>query len=505
MIRRNYFIIFGFAAVTLFSFCQNIKENQFEAEFVKLDKTVLKLTVEASNLNVPWDLQYDKQNDVIVFSEIEGKIKLLDLKTRQVKILKEIDDVYHSRTLGLLGMALFQPENSQKFLFVTYTSKVSDSIYANLVRFNYDKVGELSSPKLLLKIPGSTGHNGSRIIISNDKKVFWATGDAASDTYSQDLNSMNGKILRLNLDGSIPKDNPIASSYVYALGFRNIQGLTQSTLGKIYSSEHGDAIEDEINWIQPLNNYGWPQIEGMHDTPSELEIALNSPRTEPIKSWTPVIAPAGLAYFNHASIEEWDNSLLLTALKGQALRILKLSDDGTEILDEHILFHNYLGRLRSVIVAPDGAIYFSTSNQDWNPQPGFPRNNDDYIYKLQPTKESPKSFIEPNKPESSTIVSGESLYKAYCASCHKEDGKGVPSTFPSLFQSAKVAGPENNLLKILLNGISSNEEVNRKYEGAMPAFSFLKDEEIASIASYIRRNFDNKAKPVKSYTVKFNR
>ncbi|EEI93061.1 glucose/Sorbosone dehydrogenase [Sphingobacterium spiritivorum ATCC 33300] len=358
MLRFNTFIIL---AVIVFMASCGPKKLPENAEFVQLQQTVLSLTPEADSLDVPWDLQYDQAAHAIIFSEIAGEIKKLDLKTSKVENLITIPEVYHQRTLGLLGMALFQEKGSPSYLYLSYTSKSNDSIFSNLVRYDYSTTSKLSNPKTLLKIPGNTGHNGSRIIVTHDQKIIWATGDAASDTYAQDSTSLNGKILRLNPDGSIPKNNPIPGSYVYAWGFRNMQGLTQSPTGNIYTSEHGDAIEDEINLIRPLHNYGWPQIEGMHDTETEKAIATKSPRTEPIRSWTPVIAPAGLAYYGNDAIPEWKNALLLTTLKSQSLRILKLSDDGSRIVDEDILFSDKLGRLRSVLVLPDGDITFAAA------------------------------------------------------------------------------------------------------------------------------------------------
>src|SRR5690606_11546764 len=117
--------------------------------------------------------------------------------------------------------------------------------------------------------------------------------------------------------GSIPTDNPIPGSYVYAWGLRNIQGLTMTPEGDLYSAEYGDAIEDEVNWVRPLHNYGWPLIEGLHDTPEEEAVEGIERMSEPIRSWTPVIAPAGMAYYGSDAISQWKGSLLLVTLKSQ--------------------------------------------------------------------------------------------------------------------------------------------------------------------------------------------
>jgi len=465
---------------------------------IQLEHSVLSLSKEATKLHVPWDLQYDKVNDAILFSEISGSIRKLDIKTKAVTLIDSLADVYHQRTLGLLGMALYQPEGQQAYLYLSYTSKKDSSIFSNLYRYEYSPEGKLAHPKLLLQIPGNTGHNGSRVIVSTDKKVYWATGDAASDTFAQDSSTLNGKILRLNLDGSIPKDNPIANSYVYAWGFRNMQGLTHDAKGLIYTSEHGDAIEDEINLIRPLKNYGWPQIEGMIDTDKEKAIAKRSPRQEPIKSWTPVVAPSGLAYYGSGVIPEWKHSLLLATLKNQSLRILKLSANGQQIVDEKVLFKDQLGRLRSVLTLPNGDIYFCSSNRDWNPQKGFPKPDDDVIYRLRITDKASAPIIKPTTPKAmnNPAKTGQTLYEAYCASCHKADGKGLNNTFPPLANSPLVNGNPKDLLQVILHGLKDKHIGGAKYESTMPSFSFLKDEDIVEITNYIRTHFGNSASTI---------
>lgn len=504
MIKNRYIIILLFPIFILIS-CNEYKEKETPIiNTVQIGNTFLSLTEEATDLHVPWDLQYDRINNAIIFSEIKGSIKRFDIYTKKITEIDSITDVFHQRTLGLLGMALYQPNNQQAYLYLSYTSKKDSSIYSNLYRYNYSEDGQLSAPKLLLQIPGNTGHNGSRIIISTDNKVYWATGDAAIDTYAQDSTSLNGKILRLNLDGSIPSDNPIPNSYVYAWGFRNMQGLTNDETGKIYTSEHGDAIEDEVNLILPLKNYGWPLVEGKSESKEQKSIADQIHFQAPLISWTPTIAPSGMAYFGSNTVPEWKNSLLVTTLKNQSLHILKLSEDGLKIDDEYILFGNQLGRLRSVIVLPNGDIYFCSSNRDWNPQKGFPKSHDDKIYRLRKTTEQKSKIIKPentNKNKSIT-KSGQQLYEAYCSSCHKPDGKGILNTFPPLSKSNIVNGDDKVLLNIILHGLQQKNKKDLKYEGIMPSFNFLKDEEVISIANYVRQNFDNNARTISIKNIK---
>ncbi|WAC39446.1 PQQ-dependent sugar dehydrogenase [Pedobacter sp. SL55] len=405
---KQLFIIYIMLAI--FS-CKRKEEHTLNT--VALANSKLALSLLADSLEVPWDLQYDKTNNYIIFSEIKGSIKKIDLSNNSVQLIKTIPNVFQQRTTGLLGMAIYQPREDEQYLFVSYTTKTDDKIYSNLYRYKY-KNGSIENPKLLLQIPGNTGHNGARIIIGNDGKIYWATGDAAIDANAQDVTRLNGKILRINIDGSIPKDNPMPNSYVYAWGFRNMQGLTLGANGLIYTSEHGDAVEDEVNLIQPLHNYGWPLIEGKNAPKKETDSMKAVSFTAPIQSWTPVIAPAGIAYYGNTKIPEWRNSLILTTLKSQSLRILKLSEDGQKVIEEYTLFKNLLGRLRSVLVLPNGDVYFCSSNRDWNPQKGFPKKDDDKIFRLSLTDKAAGTILQAVKTETAVAtaeVSGKILYE----------------------------------------------------------------------------------------------
>ncbi|WP_017259251.1 PQQ-dependent sugar dehydrogenase [Pedobacter arcticus] len=483
----------------IFAGCKNVNQK---IEYpvvanIKLTKTLLAVTVVADSLRVPWDIQFLDDHQII-YTEIAGQISKLNLQTGERKLLYNVPDVYQKRTLGLLGMCLSPNMKENPYVFISYTTKTSEDVFSKLVRLTLEN-DTLVNPEVLHTIPGSTGHNGARLTFAKDGKLLWATGDAHSKTFAQDSTSLNGKILRMNIDGSVPADNPIPGSLVYAWGFRNMQGLTVSDKGVIYTSEHGDAIEDEVNLIKPQQNYGWPQIEGMHDLPEEIAIAKKHQRTEPIRSWTPVIAPSGLKYYNSATIPEWKNSLLLVTLKSQSLRQLKLSDDGQTITDELVFLEKQFGRIRAVTVSPSGDVYLATSNQDWNPQPGFPKPNDDRILKLSPVKKAVHKPFIGVKPttEKGNVVDGLTLYNSYCESCHKPDGKGVANVFPPLAGAEQVIGEPKKLIDIVLGGLSGEITVKgNKYDQQMPTFNFLKDEELAKILTYVRSNFGNRSSEI---------
>ncbi len=265
---------------------------------------------------------------------------------------------------GLLGMVLHPDFDNYPHVFVVYNYDEPSGTKERLLRYTYSNE-EMASPLTLLEgIDGAGNHNGSRLVIDTDQKLYMTTGDAANTSQSQDLNSLNGKVLRLNLDGSVPDDNPFQGSYVWTWGHRNAQGLVISPMGLMYSSEHGPSNDDEVNIIEKGRNYGWPNVEGFCDEPAEIQFCADSNVVEPIAAWTPTLAVAGTDFYHHSAIPEWQNSLLVTSLKASSLVALKLSPDGRSVVMEEIFFEDWFGRLRDICISPDGRVFLAVSNRD---------------------------------------------------------------------------------------------------------------------------------------------
>lgn len=456
-------------------------------------------TTVATGLDVPWEIIWGPDNKIWI-TEQKGLVSRIDPVTGEKQVILTIPEVWHHRTAGLLGMVLHPDMKNNPYVFLNYTFLKDKKPHSKLVRYTW-KNEALVNPKVLLVIPGNNGHNGSRLTIWKGK-LYWATGDAVTEGNAQNVNSLNGKILRLNFDGSIPKDNPRKGSAVWAWGFRNMQGLVFSKKGYLYSSEHGDATEDEVNLLTPNRNYGWPTVQGFAENEEETEFKKAKQTVDPVKAWTPTIAPAGLDYYYSDGIPGWKNSLLLVTLKGKSLRVLKLSEDGRSIINEDVLFENEYGRLRDVCISPAGDVYISTSNHDWNPM-GKPIASDDRIIKIS---KSDKPFSKPvlatNQVLSSTAT-GATLYVQYCASCHKEDGKGMEGIFPPLVGSERVNSAERALVAKVLKGSTGPAVINGvKYDITMPSFAFLKDEQVADILTYVRQLGVNETSPVSVNMVK---
>lgn len=482
------------------------------------DTAILSTTTIAAHLDVPWDIAWGPDN-WIWFTEQSGAVSKVNPETGEQKLLlRVIPDVYRHRTLGLLCMALHPDMKKFPFVFLNYIYIKGSELKSRWVRYTYDG-SKLIEPLTLLELPADIGHNGSRIDFSPDGKIFLATGDAdhkndaANSGNAQNPNSLSGKVLRLNIDGTVPDDNPFPGSAVWALGFRVPQGMVHASNGKLYTAEHGNLADDEVNLIVKGGNYGYPYMSGACDKPAEKDFCAEHDVIEPLIAWTPTIAPAGMDYYNHSAIPQWRNALLLTTLKGQSLRVLKLNADGTAVEEEKVYFEKEFGRLRDVCIAPNGDVYLATSNRDWNPAPGFPVERDDQIIRISATANKAvaaanksaqpavkKSASAPHKL--SANLPGKSLYESYCASCHKEDGAGVPGTFPPLKGSSRVAGKKEGLVKVILNGLSGPITVNGvKYDMEMPALNFLSDQEIADIAGYVRATFSGKHEKVSAEEV----
>jgi len=347
--------------------------------------TVGNTTVSASaltgNLDTPWELLWGPDN-FLWLTERGGTISRVNPSTGQVLPLLTITDVTETGESGLLGMAVHPNFTATPYIYVVYNYTAAGALKEKLVRYTYSSTANtLGSPLILLdNIAAVTTHSGSRLLIQPDLTLLMTTGDAQQRPEAQNAASLNGKVLRLNLDGTVPANNPTPGSLVYSLGHRNPQGLVRTPSGTIYSSEHGENVEDEVNLIEPNRNYGWPMVEGFCNTPTEQPFCTANNMREPLVAYTPTLAVAGLTYYTHPAIPEWNNSLLLVSLKAGTLTQLQLNPAGTQISSQSNLWAGTYGRLRAVCVSPQGRVYVATSNRDGR---GNPAATDDRILVLE--------------------------------------------------------------------------------------------------------------------------
>jgi glucose/arabinose dehydrogenase len=231
---------------------------------------------------------------------------------------------------------------------------------------------------LLDKIPAAKFHAGSRLRFGLDQKLYITTGDATKKDIAQDINSLGGKILRMNKDGSIPEDNPFSNSYVYSYGHRNPQGVDFDPIsGVLFSTEHGPSLfdgaagGDEVNRILPGKDYGWPKVSHTESIPEAID---------PLLVFTPAIAPASGVFYNGDKYPNLKNAFLFGGLRGEGIFVVYL-DETREKVQSYEKLNISEGRIREITVSPDGYIYFSTSNRDGR---GNPNDKSDQIFRLEP-------------------------------------------------------------------------------------------------------------------------
>lgn len=313
----------------------------------------------ATHLNIPWSLVFTDNGRVFLTERTRGFVsELVDGKLSEIQKLP----IYANGEGGLLGLAASPEFATNSQLFVYYTTRTDNRV----ARFQPGKKADI----ILKGIPSAAIHNGGRLAFGPDGMLYIATGDSTNARLAQDPASLAGKILRISPDGSIPEDNPFPGSPVYALGFRNVQGLTWNARGELYATDLGPEIDDEINHVQPGKNYGWPEVVGKSGNKKFTNpVIVQQPRDA---SWS------GATFFYNPNIPAWNGDLFVAALRGKRLWRFTFKDDGS-ITDEQYLLHNEYGRLRSLTQAPDGSLWILTSNRDGR---GEPVAEDDRILRV---------------------------------------------------------------------------------------------------------------------------
>lgn len=308
-------------------------------------KQVKDIGVVAENLNIPWELVFI--DDGMLMTERPGRL----IKIGQNREIIEVQGVEHIGEGGLLGLALHPDFKNNNLIYLYLTTKNGNSFSNRVERYKLEGNKLVDREIIVQGILGSSIHDGGRVAFGPDGYLYIATGDAGNSNLSQDKNSLNGKILRVNRDGT--------ELEIYSLGHRNVQGLAWDDQGRLWATEHGQSKLDELNLIEKGKNYGWPVIQG-----DDKKEGMESPI---IHSGNDTWAPSGMAYLN--------GSLFFAGLRGEALYEYKINE---KKLLTH--FKNQFGRLRSVTVGPDGYLYLLTNNRDGR---GTPKPGDDKIIKVK--------------------------------------------------------------------------------------------------------------------------
>lgn len=374
--KRQYLQLLILSFLVVLLGCAKKSESQQIIGNTTIDTTTL-----ITGIDTPWEILWGPDN-FIWFTERQGAVSRLNPETGQRSVILTIEDAFEYGEGGLLGMALHPDFSNSPYVYLVYNYTEGALIKERLTRYNWNGTILTGQEILIDGINANSYHNGSRLVFGPDDKLYMSTGDAGNTSNSQNMNSLNGKILRINPDGSIPSDNPDPGSYIWAYGLRNSQGLVFTPQGILYGSEHGPNTDDELNLLESGRNYGWPIVAGFCNLPDEITFCNENNVREPLAAWTPTLAVAGIDYYNHPDIPEWQNSILMTSLKASKLVSLQLSSDGLSVIEQADYLVNAYGRLRDVCVSPDGRVFIGVSNRDGR---GTPRPGDDKIIQIKST------------------------------------------------------------------------------------------------------------------------
>lgn len=336
----------------------------------------------ATHLTTPWSLAFAPDGRLF-FTEQPGRLRVIENGTVVAAPVLDLTSQTAGGEGGTTGMDLDPgfANNNRLYLHFCIQSPAHCQVVRVIVTGNMGTID-----KVLLDYPVSTGqfdHTGGRLKVGPDNLLYLSTGDHTDAQSAQDPASWNGKILRMNLDGTPAAGNPIPQNpYVYSLGHRDPQGLAWDSSGQLYETEHGPTSNDEVNIIRSGGNYGWPNCVG---------ICNNSAYIDPVKLFSPeTVPPSGAMFYHGSTIPGWDGTMLFAVLglngNTNAHHVHQLKFDkpgGTNIVFEQILWANKFGRIRDVAEGPDGFLYFSTSNMGGS-QSAQAGPNDDRIIQVHP-------------------------------------------------------------------------------------------------------------------------
>lgn len=329
-----------------------------------------------SNLSVPWSIVFPSANTMYI-AERAGTIQYI--KDGQIQSpFYTFPEISSTSEEGLMGMVLDPDYPNTPYVYASFAYEENDKMFVKVVRLTDINNKGTDIITLLDKIPAAQFHAGSRLRFGPDQTLYITTGDATDKNIAQDLNSLGGKILRINKDGSIPNDNPFPNSAIYSYGHRNPQGIDFDPVsGVLFSTEHGPSLfdgaagGDEFNRIIPGKDYGWPKVSHTASTPEAVD---------PLLVFTPAVAPASGVFYAGDKYPTLKNAFLFGGLRGEGIFVIYLDESRQKVTSYEKLNINE-GRIREIAISPDGYIYFSTSNRDGR---GNPTDKSDQIFKLMP-------------------------------------------------------------------------------------------------------------------------
>ncbi len=323
----------------------------------------LRIEIVRSGLDHPWDIAFADDGRMLVTERI-GRVRVYASGDPGAELLHTatIPDVRAELESGLMGIAV--DGNS---VFVCASRDAGTAWRIELLRSTLAEDGSLTGFEVIPigEMTGAPRHQGCAVEVDASEHLWLTVGDAnlpADENRAQDPDRLNGKVLRLNLDGSVPTDNPFESP-IYSLGHRNPQGLAFGADDTAWAVEHGTDENDEINLLTPGGNYGYPCFTGA-DAPGPISGGCGPASRYLAPAWasgSPTLATSGATFLIGREWGDWEGDLVVSTLKNEDLRRFSIGVDG-EVAQEQTLLHGRFGRLRAVVIGPDGALYVSTAN-----------------------------------------------------------------------------------------------------------------------------------------------
>jgi glucose/arabinose dehydrogenase len=335
------------------------------------------------NLEVVWSIVWAPDGRMF-FTERPGRVRVFENGKLRPQPLFVVPDVEPRGESGLMSIALHPQFATNHLLYLSYAYNSNGQQQVRVVRYRETPNGFVDRKVIIENVPAAQFHAGCRLRFGPDGKLYITTGDATDRQIAQQLNSLGGKILRLNDDGTVPTDNPFtgrsdARPEIWAYGSRNAQGIDfQPGTNLLWETEHGPSGfdgpggGDEVNVIERGKNYGWPVIHH-RQTRDGLE--------SPILEYTPACAPGSGTFYRGSQFPQFKGNFFFGCLRGE--RIIRVVTNGRQVVSQENLLEGKYGRIRDIAEGPDGYIYFSTSNRDGR---GSPATDDDRILRLVPVK-----------------------------------------------------------------------------------------------------------------------
>ena len=326
----------------------------------------------ARGLDVPWGMAFLTPNDII-FTLRDGGIGLLAPGSGRVTPMTgSLPKILRGGQGGMLDVAVPREYSPGDWIYFTYSRPAGGQGVTTLARARRDgdRIRDWQDLVVTRSATSREIHYGSRIAFDTDGRIYFTVGDRGYRPNAQDLTTHAGSVLRVNTDGSIPYDNPFAAGTsalpeIYSYGHRNPQGIAfDAPTNRLWVIEHGPRGGDEINLVAPGKNYGWPVISYGKEYWGPVRVGEGTAKEgmeQPVKVYTPSIAPASLLLYSGKAFPKWQGNLFAGALKLTHLNRVALDRSGAPVTEERLL-EDLDERIRAVIQSPEGWIYFSTDS-----------------------------------------------------------------------------------------------------------------------------------------------